>query len=215
MQLDSKKDGKSAYPVIMKIKGAYGIIAPRFFGDSRKWLCSEIFSLELDEISKIEVKNIREPQRSFSVVKNGSDMKVYQQTTLLQNVDTSMIFRYLNSYKKVHYEQPNYELNIVQLDSVKNTTPFAELYVTDTTGVTKKLKCFRIIANEDSKIETELKTVVSYRNSDQDRFWAELPSGQLVKCQYFVFNPLLLGHIFFPMDVTMLKTHDGIKPKEE
>ena len=215
MQLDSKKDGKSAYPVIMKIKGVYGIIAPRFFGDPRQWLCSEIFSLELDEISKIEVKNIQEPQRSFSVTKNGADMKVYQQNTLLQNVDTSMIFRYLNSYKKVHFEKPNYELNIVQLDSLKNTTPFAELYVTDITDVKKMVKCFRIIAKEDTEINTEMESIVSYRNSDQDRFWAELPNGQIVKCQYYVFNPLLLGHIFFPMDVTMLKTHDGIKPKEE
>jgi len=24
----------------------------------------------------------------------------------------------------------------------------------------------------------------------------------LVKCQYFVFNPLLLGHIYFPLDLT-------------
>jgi len=24
-----------------------------------------------------------------------------------------------------------------------------------------------------------------------------IPSGQLVKCQYFVFNPLLMGHLYF------------------
>jgi hypothetical protein len=34
-----------------------------------------------------------------------------------------------------------------------------------------------------------------------NKFWCELPTGELVKCQYFVFNPLILGHIYFPMDL--------------
>ena len=32
----------------------------------------------------------------------------------------------------------------------------------------------------------------------RNNFWCILPNGQLVKCQYFVFNPLLLGHVYFP-----------------
>jgi hypothetical protein len=28
--------------------------------------------------------------------------------------------------------------------------------------------------------------------------WCELPNGDLVKCQYFTFNPLILGHVYFP-----------------
>ena len=44
---------------------------------------------------------------------------------------------------------------------------------------------------------------VSY---DANRFWCVLPSGELVKCQYFVFNPLIMGHIYFaarPEEVEM------------
>jgi hypothetical protein len=55
--------------------------------------------------------------------------------------------------------------------------------------------------------------LVEYQDKDRDRFWCELPSGEIVKCQYFVFNPLFLGHIYFPMDVSMLKTHDGMLAK--
>jgi len=33
---------------------------------------------------------------------------------------------------------------------------------------------------------------------DMNKFWCQLPSGELVKCQYFTFNPLILGHVYFP-----------------
>ena len=57
------------------------------------------------------------------------------------------------------------------------------------------------------------KSFVDYHDTDADHFWVELPSGQIVKCQYHVFNPLLLGHIYFPLDVSSLETHDGLIPK--
>ncbi len=209
MQLDSKEYGSSDYPVIMKIKGVHGIISPRFFADARQWMCTNIFSLELDEIAKIEVKNNEEPTRSFSVVKNGTDLKVYQQDRLLENVDTAMIFRYLNQYKKIHFESPNYELNPIQIDSVMKTTPFATLTVTESNGKINKLRCFRIkTSGKTTKIGH-----IEFHDNDQDRFWCELPNGQMVKCQYFVFNPLLLGHVYFPMDESEFKTLDGIKSK--
>ncbi len=207
MQLDSKKYGKSAFPVIMKIKGVHGIISPRFFADYRQWMCTNIFSLDINEIAKVEVEAKEEPSRSFTVIKNGNDMKVYQEDKLLNNVDTSMIFRYLNQYKKIHFESPNYELNPLQIDSVIKTTPFAILTVTETSGKVNKLRCFRIkTSGNRQKIGH-----IEFRDNDEDRFWCELPNGQLVKCQYFVFNKLLLGHVYFPMDESQFKTVDGIK----
>lgn len=209
MLIDSKDGGKSDAPVLMKIKGMNGIIEPRFFADARKWECTNIFSIPLNKLAKVEVKFNDEPERSFTVVKNGSDMKVYQQNKLLQNVDTSMIFRYLNNYQKIHFDIPNYVFNEKQVDSLKATTPFCILKVKETSGKTTKLKCYRIPARAQGD-----QGITEYEDKDRDRFWCELPSGEIVKCQYFVFNPLFLGHIYFPMDVSMLKTHDGMLKKE-
>ena len=207
MQLDSKKYGKSAFPVIMKIKGVHGIISPRFFADPRQWMCTNIFNLEINEIAKIKVDTRDEPSRSFSVVKNGTDLKVYQQKQLLQNVDTAMIFRYLNKFKKVHYESPNYELNPLQIDSLQKTTPFVVLTVTEVNGKVTQLRCFRIKTSG----ATEKVGHIEFKDNDEDRFWCQLPNGQMVKCQYFVFNPLLLGHIYFPFNESDFRTVDGIK----
>jgi len=204
MLVDSKSGGKSDQPVLMKIKGINGIIEPRFFADSRKWECTNIFQVPLNKLAKVEAKFNDEPERSFTVTKNGSNMKVYQQDRLLKDVDTSMIFRYLNNYQNIHFDIPNYQLNEKQVDSLKATTPFCVLKVKETSGKTTKLKCYRLMVKEQDGI---------YHNADRDKFWAELPSGKIVKCQYYVFNPLFLGHIYFPMDVSMLKTHDGMLAK--
>ena len=209
MQLDASGTGRSEYPVIMKIKGMNGFVSPTFFADPRKWMCTNIFSLDISEIAKVDVKVNDEPARSFTVINSGSSFKVLQQDQVLDNIDTAMVFRYLNNYKKIHYNKPNYVLNPMQIDSLKKTTLFAVLTVDETNGNSTSIRCFRIQMKEVRKD----KSFVDYHDTDADHFWAVLPSGQLVKCQYFVFNPLLLGHIYFPLDVSSLTTHDGIIEK--
>jgi len=55
------------------------------------------------------------------------------------------------------------------------------------------LKMFRIKSKEEQR--NEFGDLV---NMDMNSFWCQLPDGELVRCQYFVFNPLILGHVFFP-----------------
>lgn len=206
MLLDSDEYGKSDLPVIMKIKGVNGIIEPRFFADYRKWMCTEIFKLPISKISKVEVKFIQEPARSFSVLKNGSAMEVFQENEKLKGVDTSMIFAYLNNYRKIHYEQPNYVLNEKQIDSVKKSTPFVELTLTETDDKKTQLRMFRIKSEELNRNIFGVE-----KNYNTDNFWCELPSGQLVKCQYFALHPILLGHVYFPMNLDKIEKGEGIE----
>ena len=190
----------------MKIKGVNGIIEPRFFADYRKWMCTEIFKLPISKISKVEVKFIQEPARSFSVLKNGSAMEVFQENEKLKGVDTSMIFAYLNNYRKIHYEQPNYVLNEKQIDSVKKSTPFVELTLTETDDKKTQLRMFRIKSEELNRNIFGVE-----KNYNTDNFWCELPSGQLVKCQYFALHPILLGHVYFPMNLDKIEKGEGIE----
>lgn len=194
MLLDSEEYGKSDIPVMMKIKGTQGIIEPRFFADKRKWMCTNIFSVPLDRIASVEVKNLEEPDLSFKVTKQGTKMDVFQQDRKLKNVDTAMIFRYLQTYKKVHYDLANFELSDKQIDSMKHSKPFIVLTLKETTGKTTKLRMFRI-KTDDYQVN-EFGDVVDV---DMNKFWCELPNGEVVKCQYFVFNKLILGHIYFPL----------------
>ena len=206
MLLDSDEFGKSDLPVIMKIKGLNGIIEPRFFADPRKWMCTKIFALPISEILDVNVKYIKEPIRSFRVHKEGAKLDVYQQNSKLAKVDTSMIFSYLNNFKKIHFEGPNYELSKKKVDSLKRTTPFVVLTLTETNKKKTTLKMFRIKTDEPQQNEFGV-----MEDADMNKFWCELPNGELVKCQYFALNPILLGHIYFPLDLTSIKMSPGLK----
>ncbi len=194
MLLDSDEFGKSDLPVIMKIKGLNGIISPRFFADNRKWMCTKIFEVPISNISKVEVKYVKEPSRSFTVSKNGAKLSVTQNGVDLPSVDTSMIFNYLNCFKKIHFESANFDLDNKSIDSLKKTTPFAILTLTETNKTKTKLRMFKI--KTETKQENEFGKLV---DTDIDKFWCELPNGEIVKCQFFVFNKILLGHVYFPL----------------
>ena len=118
-----------------------------------------------------------------------------------------MIYRYLNAYKKIHFELANFELDKRQLDSLKQSMPFATLKLTEKGGKTTKLRMFRI-TSEEMQIN-DFGDVVSM---DVNKFWCELPNGQVVKCQYFVFNPLIMGHVYFPMDISKRKKSPANPP---
>jgi hypothetical protein len=185
-------DEKSDLPVIMRVKGLNGIIEPRFFADARRWKCTKIFSLERDEISKVDVRFYDDPTRSFTVGKTGNNYSVKHMGKSLDAVDTNMVIRYLNNYRKIHFEGVNYELSDKQIDSLKRKQPFCVLSVTTTDGQTEKLRMFRMKSPEGGV--DDMGNEVPY---DVNRFWCALPSGEVVKCQYFVFNPLIMGHIYF------------------
>jgi hypothetical protein len=195
MLVESEEAGKSDLPVIAEIKGMKGIIEPRFFADPRKWQCSGVFSYQMDEIAEVNVKFPQRPDRSFEVRKIKNEYLVKYGGKYLTSLDTNMVYRYLLNYKRINFENPNYELSDKQIDSLKRSKPFCELKLRTTKGEKKKLRMFRIKATGDT--EGEVDDFGDKAAYDINRFWCELPDGQLVKCQYFVFNPLIMGHIYF------------------
>lgn len=204
MLLDSDEFGKSDHPVMMKIKGLNGIIDPRFFADKRKWMCTRIFAVPRERIEKVEVRYYDDPVLSFSVAQKGKEIEVRQQGKLLRKVDPAMAYRYLNAFKKVHFELANFELNEKQLDSLKRSMPFATLKLDEKGGKKTKLRLFRIKSND-----TQVNDFGDVVQMDVNKFWCELPNGQVVKCQYYVFNPLIMGHVYFPMDLSGRKVKKG------
>lgn len=192
MLLDSKEEGKSTEPVMMKIKGVNGIIEPNFFADSRKWICTNIFSVPMEDIVKVEIKNNYDSTRSFAVERKNYGFEVSSLGEKLPFVDTANVYRYLHNYKKIHFDLANYILNDTECDSLKNSRPFAEILLDEKGGKKTHLKLFRIKA--DAPQRNEFGEMV---NMDMNKFWCALPSGEIVKCQYHVFNPLLFGHIYF------------------
>jgi hypothetical protein len=192
MLLETANEGKSASPVMMKLAGMNGLIDPRFFADARQWACTEIMALQIEDIKSVKAKFYDEPYRSFELQKKGRRFKVSQNGQPLTSLDTTNVYRYLQGYQKIHFEQMNFSLSDKQVDSVKKSQPFCRLAV-KTNNERISLSMFRIKSKEVQR--NEFGELV---NMDMNSFWCQLPDGTLVRCQYFVFNPLILGHVFFP-----------------
>lgn len=193
MLVESSANGKSDLPVITELKGMKGIITPRFFADPRRWMCTKIFAYDMQQIEKVSVRFTSEPQRNFEVAQKNRHFRVTTNGKPFPAIDTSMVYRYLLNYKKIHFEVPNYELSERQLDSLKRARPFCELKIT-ADGETQLLKMYRKKTETGRPDVNDVGQEVEY---DINRFWCLLPNGQIVKCQYFVFNPLIFGHIYF------------------
>ncbi|NBV08472.1 MAG: hypothetical protein EBR91_01470 [Flavobacteriia bacterium] len=186
-------DGKSTEPVMMRIKGVNGIISPRFFADARKWMCTEIFALSPNQIKSVDINHLENPSQSFKIVQNRNRFDVTSRGSKLRVVDTMNVYRYLQAYHKIHFNLANFELNKSECAAMKRSTPFCVLTLKETSGKTTKLKMFRIKTKEPQRDEFG-----AWVNMDMNVFWCQLPNGSLVKCQYYVFNPILLGNVYFP-----------------
>ncbi len=184
---------KGQYPVVMRIKGLSGIIEPRFFASREEWACSGIFALKDSDIQSVDVKNIENPKRSFTVARRNKSFAVTSNAKPIPRIDTTNVYRYLQGFKKINWNTKRLDLKDQQVDSIKRSIPFCEVRVTEVKGKTTLLKLYRIKSAEPRR--NELGESVPY---DMDYLWALLPSGELVKCQYFVFNNILTGHVYFP-----------------
>jgi hypothetical protein len=193
MLLETADDGKGNEPVMMRIRGMNGIISPRFFADRKKWMCTSVFAYTPEQIEYVEVINREVPDLSFKVQRLPRSFQVSTQGKRLSYLDTNNVYRYLQEFRNVHFNMANLELNTAQCDSVKKSPVYCELVVKPKTQAAIKLRLYRIASATPQRNEMGV-----MENWDMNLFWAVLPSGELVKCQYFVFNPLLMGHIYFP-----------------
>jgi hypothetical protein len=193
MLVESEEAGKSDLPVIAEIQGMKGIIEPRFFADPRRWQCSGIFAYQMSEIAEVKVNFPNRHDRNFEVRKIKEDYLVKFGGKYLTSLDTNMVYRYLLNYKRINFENPNFELSTKQIDSLKRTTPFCELSLRTVKNEKKKLRMFRIKSSAPNEVD-DFGDEATY---DVNKFWCELPNGEIVKCQYFVFNPLIMGNIYF------------------
>ena len=103
---------------------------------------------------KIVVNYYDDPSLSFSVTQDGNKLNVYQQARKLQNVDTAMIYRYLNAYKKVHFDLANFELTEKQIVDLITTGKTSKIKGLEMTGTEKSIDA-RFVLTKDFGIEIE------------------------------------------------------------
>ncbi len=181
-------DLKSSNPVIMGMKGFYGILEPRFFADKRRFACTELFSFKRNDLKKIELTNNVIPSESFRIAVKGTNYTVTSQGQVLKNINEDNLLFYLNGFENIHFNQPNFTLSKEQIDSIKSKTPDYRL---DIEGKSKK---YTLDMYRRPDPEYADKDTLAW---DQDYLWAIREGGQLVRMQYYTVGPLIQGQTVF------------------
>lgn len=192
--LETPGDGISETPVILEMRGLRGSIESRFTADPRTWLCTSVFNYAMSEIKTISLKHADAPEQSFSIVRTGQgrsfEVKDYRNNPVAY--DTLKLVRYLDIFKKVHFESPNYTLNQQQIDSLKKSKPYYSFKLELNNGEKVSLDAYRI------KVAAgEVDMTGNPIEWDMNRMWAVLTDGSVVKIQYYAFDPVFVDIGFF------------------
>jgi hypothetical protein len=179
---------KSSNPVIMGMKGFYGILEPRFFADPRRFACTQLFSFKRNDLSSIELKNYVITEESFKVSVNGTEYQVSSNGKPLQNVNEDNLLFYLNGFENIHFNQPNYTLSTSQIDSIKSKNPDYKL------NIIGKSKSYSLDMYRRPDPEYAGMDTVAW---DPDYLWAVKEDGELVRMQYYTVGPLIQGQTVF------------------
>lgn len=180
---------ESDNPVIMGMKGFYGVLEPRFFADPRKFICTDLFSFKRRDIKKIEVINRVNPKDSYKLeINSPDDYTVSSLGEIVSNINKDNLTFYLNGFENIHYNQPNYTLTEREIDSIKSLSPDYEL---DIEGVNSSyhLDLYRRLDPDESQKDSLI--------YDENYLWGVKNDGELVRMQFYTVGPLIEGKTIF------------------
>lgn len=148
------------------------------------WKSRTVFAVKPDRIQQIILDNVRHPERSFTVSRNGRQMDVlsYPVGLKMSNVDAEKVQRYVSEF--THKDFADYvQLPQPQIDSITATQPMYSLSVTTTDGREQWCRAFeRRLPNG---------------NSDPDNFYLLLSSGDFVQARYYDLDAVIRSLEYF------------------
>lgn len=193
MLLKDAEKGKSPEPFIMHMPNEHGSLQSRFITNPLEFQCTGIFNYEPLDVKSIDVKIPDSSQFNFKIVANDdNNFSLFNNTKSIADFDTTKVRAYILYYKKIHFESHNSLLNKKQVDSLKASTPYYTIEVTNKAGESNKITLYK-----KGMLEQRYGYDGELIEFDQDRLWVFLKNGTLVVGQYHVFNKLLRDLRFF------------------
>jgi len=193
MLLKDPELGKSPEPFIMYMPNEHGSLQSRFITNPLEFKCSDIFTYKPLDVKSIDVQIPDSSHLNFKIVANDeNNFSLFNNQTNVADFDTTKVRSYILFYQKVHFESYNSLLKPAQVDSLKKSTPYYTIAVTDKAGAINKIQLYKKrFVIERYGYDGEL------LEFDQDRLWVVLSDGTLVVGQYHVFNKLLRDIRYF------------------
>lgn len=181
---------KSDNPVIMGMKGFYGILKPRFVADGRRYECTNLFNYPRKDIQSVHLINRINPSQNFTITHTpAGGYSVTSNGQAVANVNQDNLIFYLNGFKNVHFYGPNYTLDKKGIDSLKKMPPDIELNVTAKNS-SYDLKLYR---RPDSDVKQPKDSTIY----DSNLLWGITNEGKVMVMQYYGIGPIIQGKTIF------------------
>ncbi|MDZ4824354.1 MAG: hypothetical protein SH856_12925 [Flavobacteriales bacterium] len=190
MVLEIPGQGMSPEPYIVVMEGFTGFLSTRFHAEEDDWRYTGVFEYPDLEFSELRVTFHNQPANSFSVkYGGGNDLMLMDGTDkIIPQYDTIALKNYLLNYKKIHFETFNSYLTALQEDSLLKTSPLVSLSVLNEAGEQKQIELYWKRATKD--VWDEGGNLVP---QDLEYFFGVVEPRDVVLCQRFVFDPLVVG----------------------
>jgi hypothetical protein len=193
MLLKDPEKGKSPEPFIMYMPNMFGNLESRFITNPLEFECTGIFTYDAADIKSIEVQLPDSAQFNFKInVLDKNTFALLNNNKEIEIFDTARVRDYILGYRKVHYEQHNYLTDSHAADSIKATTPWYVIEVTDNQGEKNRVNLYKKhMVYEKYDYDGVL---IEF---DRDRLWVEIKDGRLVVGQFYAFDKVLRDLRYF------------------
>ena len=193
MLLELPEKGRSNKPMVTYIPGFRGNIQSRFSTDWKQWACSEIFTYAPSNIKKISFKDYEKPENSFEIESDGVNaVKLLKDGKNIEVFHGPKVRGYLLRFQKIHFNQHNYTLDEVGIDSIRKMKPYVEFKVEGHDDSVTGIVCYKMRAAQGD-VDLDGNPL----EWDQNVMWAFLDNGDLVKVQYFAFDKIMKPISYF------------------
>lgn len=176
-------------PFIVEMPGFRGFVAPRYSVIEADWRDHTIFNHRLQDIREVSLEIPEFPQESYKVINKGNhgfDLIQLASNQPIYRYDTLRLLAYMNSFNNIKFESLLNDIQSLNIDSIRQQSPFHILTVTLADGKQVRVKTFH------KKAETEF-----YGDDgklipwDPDRMYAEINEGKdFVLVQFFTFDKI-------------------------
>ncbi len=190
------------------LPGFNGYLSERFSANYADWLNHNVFKLPIRSINKVKVEFGETPNQSYEISSIGNknfDIISLANGEKVQQYDTIRVLEELAYFRNVNFETLLDNMTDMRIDSLKASTPYITLSVTNVAQQTVKVRMYRR-KNFTNKPDFDGK-MFPY---DVDRMYAIVDDfDYVVTVQYFVFD-----NITRPLDYLLGKDIYGTKSLE-
>ena len=192
MLLEIPHEGRGSEPYITHMEGFTGFLSTRFFTDESEWRYTGIFDYPDLDIQRVEIFQINgnPVQLNLNIQPNGSfsfeDLSPVKMNAY-QGLDTAAARNLILSLRKVHFETYQTGFTSAFTDSLKGSSPYFSIRVTDNAQKSASVQLYRLPAQKD--ISTEDGSRIPW---NLDHYLGCNQNGEFGRAQTYTFDPIIM-----------------------